>query len=99
MLDNKHYFFSNFCFNGMAISESELDDKGLLEGTGSILFSNGNYFEGEFYGSIRDRSGTLTLSKDGCVKTIGKWCNGLKEVNIYLNCLKCLSSNKESEPT
>ncbi len=51
------------------------------QGEGSLTFSNGEYFVGEFFGSVFDREGTLTKLKDGFTKTSGNWKNGLLEVN------------------
>ena len=51
------------------------------QGEGSLTFSNGDYFVGEFFGSVFDREGTLTKLKEGFTKTSGRWKHGLLEVN------------------
>ena len=56
-----------------------LDFKGDLNGHGSFTCANGDYFEGQFHGSLGNRYGHLTKPReDGCY-TVGTWKNGHME--------------------
>ncbi len=70
--------------NNVNISAEDFCDVIKCQGEGSLTLSNGDYFVGEFFGSVFDREGTLTKLKDAFTKTSGRWKNGLLEVNLFI---------------
>ena len=54
-----------------------IDFKGDLNSFGEFTCPNGDYFEGQFFGSISDRSGHLTKPRENGCFTVGLWKNGL----------------------
>ena len=49
-----------------------LDFQGDLNGTGMFSCRNGDYFEGQFRGSLYDRTGHLTKPREAGCYTVGK---------------------------
>ena len=58
-----------------------LSNQKVLTGAGSLTFSNGDYFAGEFFGSPSDRSGVMTRIGENGLRTTATWKNGLIQVN------------------
>jgi len=63
------------------VSTDQFSNKKVLTGDGVLTFSNGDYFEGEFFGSVGHRSGVLTRVAENGLKTTATWKNGLIQVN------------------
>ena len=53
--------------------------KGNLNSSGEFTCQNGDYFEGQFFGSVGDRSGHLTKPRESGCFTVGLWKSGLME--------------------
>ena len=68
--------------NDVPISAARFFDEEIFTGTGSLGFVSGNYFVGEFSGSVMNREGVLTRVNENGLKTTGTWKNGLLEVRL-----------------
>ena len=68
--------------NDVPISAEQFFDEEIFTGTGSLSFVSGNYFVGEFSGSVMNREGVLTRVNENGLKTTGTWKNGLLEVRL-----------------
>ena len=59
------------------INRQIIDFKGDLNSWGEFTCPNGDYFEGQFFGSFSDRSGHLTKPRESGCFTVGLWKSGL----------------------
>ena len=59
----------------------EINEKTQLHGYGCLTLKNGDYFKGDFFGSISDREGELIRLSDAGSAIEGTWRNGRAEVS------------------
>jgi hypothetical protein len=79
--DAEEKFISDVRIKNVAVSPDQFFDETVLNGDGYLTFSNGDYFVGEFFGSVSDREGILTKIRQNSLKTFATWKNGLLEVS------------------
>ena len=64
----------------LTVEGAPVHDTTNIRGDGEVTFDNGDYFRGEFYGSVGNREGKLVkVTQDGAI-TYGTWRSGLLEV-------------------
>ena len=57
-----------------------INEKIVLNGCGCFTLKNGDYFKGEFHGSIANREGTFVRLSNAGSTVEGTWSNGKAEV-------------------